>query len=381
MYQILIVDDEPMAIKACRHALPWADFGMDPTWAKLNPIEALDLLKTQMMDACFVDLRMPELSGFEFIQEARKIQPELLFIVLTGYDQYDFVREAFKENVFDYCLKPIQRSEAGSLLPRLESELQRIRIKRDAFDFTISREKIERSLRFRFDDTKNYYLVSIDIHDDLPSTSDRSFVRRLLLSMMGGYHWVKGPHLLHVALPAKRGDADGLQFESIIQLLTQMKERISLSFRILREPINLEQLSLIGKYLVSHVTLRSEDDVYLSLSKLLDLQDNRIERALLEIHQNYSRDLSLRKMANVLEMNYTYFSELFSKVTGRSFTQYLNEVRLSASKRLLTNTNLSISDIAYQVGYNSEQYFSRQFKKLYEISPSRYRKEVVSSET
>lgn len=42
MYQILIVDDEPMAIKACRHALPWADFGMDPTWAKLNPIEALD---------------------------------------------------------------------------------------------------------------------------------------------------------------------------------------------------------------------------------------------------------------------------------------------------------------------------------------------------
>lgn len=129
------------------------------------------------------------------------------------------------------------------------------------------------------------------------------------------------------------------------------------------------------------MTLRSEDDVYLSLSKLLDLQDNRIERALLEIHQNYSRDLSLRKMANVLEMNYTYFSELFSKVTGRSFTQYLNEVRLSAAKRLLANTNLSISDIAYQVGYNSEQYFSRQFKKLYEISPSRYRKEVVSSET
>lgn len=380
MYQILIVDDEPMAIKACQHALPWADFGMNPRWTVLNPLEGLELLKTQMMDVCFVDIRMPELNGFEFIQEARKIQPELLFIILTGYDQYDYVREAFKENAFDYCLKPIQRAEAGSLLPRIEDELFKIRIERDGRQFGEEREVSDLSLDFRVEPHKRYFPLSIEMNDPQEKSMNSSFIRRQFLSIFEGFHLVESPHVLHLLIPVGVDENSELQYEALSELLTGLKERISFIYFLLKEPINLQQLSLIWKAWLSYGVRHKSEDIHFTLHQLLDLQDDRIERALLLIHRDYSQDLSLRFIADELGMNYSYFSELFSKATGQSFTQYLNAIRLNASKELLVKTDLSISDIAYQVGYNSEQYFSRLFRKQFEMSPSNYRKEAVSGE-
>lgn len=380
MYQILIVDDEPMAIKACQHALPWREFGMNPSWTVLNPLEGLELLKMQMIDACFVDIRMPELSGFEFIQEARKIQPELLFVVLTGYDQYEYVREAFQKEAFDYCLKPIQRSEAVSLLPRLEEELSQIRIKRDGISFDENREAIEALFNFRIDSSKRYYLMGVEVPDNHLNATKSSFERRSLLALWNSFHLMEGPQGFHLLIPEHVDDSGELQFEAIVNVIEHMKEKVPLSYRMLKDPINHQHLSLIWKTWIAYGKRHEEGDVFLSTKQFLDLQDDRIERALLEIHRNYPLDLSLRKIADHLDMNYTYFSELFSKATGQSFTQYLNSVRLSASKTLLLNTDLPISDISFQVGYNSEQYFSRLFKKQFDLSPSHYRKEAGSGE-
>lgn len=72
--------------------------------------------------------------------------------------------------------------------------------------------------------------------------------------------------------------------------------------------------------------------------------------------------------------NATYFSTLFKKETGQNFMDYLTELRISKAKELLCGEELSVQDVAEQVGYRDLKYFSRLFKKLTGVSPSDYKK-------
>lgn len=91
------------------------------------------------------------------------------------------------------------------------------------------------------------------------------------------------------------------------------------------------------------------------------------------MHQNYSKAITVEALAK----NYGYsagrFSHIFSQVTGTSPMRYLNEIRLRAAAELLATTSYPISEIASVCGFAAPLYFSRCFKKKYEVSPSEYR--------
>ncbi len=74
------------------------------------------------------------------------------------------------------------------------------------------------------------------------------------------------------------------------------------------------------------------------------------------------------------QMSYGYFSRCFHDIVGVSFIDYCTQVRMEHAKQLLENTDKSIQEIAFSVGYNDEKYFSRTFKKLTGLIPSDYRK-------
>ncbi len=98
-----------------------------------------------------------------------------------------------------------------------------------------------------------------------------------------------------------------------------------------------------------------------------------IARAKQFIHDHQHEDLSLGAVSKAVHTSTFYFCKLFKKATGINFTDYLSRVRIEKAKQLLLNPNLRVSEIAYEVGFQSLTHFNRVFKKIVGQSPTRYR--------
>lgn len=121
--KILIVDDEPVILGGLMKVIgEAAPLGSGVRQAG-NAFEALDIMKGYMPDVTVTDLHMPEKSGFELIDEAREAGLCDRFIILTGYDEFEYVRRALRTGVVDYLLKPIDKQEMADLLERISQEL------------------------------------------------------------------------------------------------------------------------------------------------------------------------------------------------------------------------------------------------------------------
>lgn len=101
-----------------------------------------------------------------------------------------------------------------------------------------------------------------------------------------------------------------------------------------------------------------------------------ITRAKQFIHEHQGEDLSLGQVAKAVNTSTFYFCKMFKKATGVNFTDYLSRVRIEKAKNLLLNPNLRISEIAYEVGFQSLTHFNRVFKKIVGQSPTEYRNQL-----
>lgn len=91
------------------------------------------------------------------------------------------------------------------------------------------------------------------------------------------------------------------------------------------------------------------------------------------IQDHQSEDLTLGQVSKFVNTSSYYFCKMFKRATGLHFTQYLARVRIEKAKNLLLNPNLRISEIAFEVGFQSLTHFNRVFKKITGQSPSEYR--------
>ncbi len=98
-----------------------------------------------------------------------------------------------------------------------------------------------------------------------------------------------------------------------------------------------------------------------------------ITRAKEFIKNNQGEDISLGDVAKAVNTSTFYFCKMFKKATGLNFTDYLSRIRIEKAKNLLLNPNLRISEIAYEVGFQSLTHFNRVFRKLVGQSPTEYR--------
>lgn len=98
-----------------------------------------------------------------------------------------------------------------------------------------------------------------------------------------------------------------------------------------------------------------------------------IKKALEFIDHNYMNKMTLDDVANYVYLNSSYLSQLFKKEMGISFGEYLESIRLKHAKDLIKNSNKAMSDIAEEVGFSSQNYFNRVFKKATSLSPAKYK--------
>ncbi|MCI0534729.1 MAG: helix-turn-helix domain-containing protein [Verrucomicrobiales bacterium] len=104
----------------------------------------------------------------------------------------------------------------------------------------------------------------------------------------------------------------------------------------------------------------------------------QIKRAKEFIQAHHTEDISLGAVAKAVNTSTFYFCKMFKKATGLNFTDYVSRVRIEKAKNLLLNPNLRVSEIAYEVGFQSLTHFNRVFKRVVGQSPTEYRNKLAA---
>lgn len=98
-----------------------------------------------------------------------------------------------------------------------------------------------------------------------------------------------------------------------------------------------------------------------------------IQRAKAFIHSNYQEELSLGRVAREVNASAFYLCKMFRKATGLNFTEYVSRIRVEKARVALSNPQLRVSEIAFDVGFQSLTHFNRVFKNMMGCSPTEYR--------
>jgi AraC-like DNA-binding protein len=107
-----------------------------------------------------------------------------------------------------------------------------------------------------------------------------------------------------------------------------------------------------------------------------DSEPEEITRARQYIAANSDEEISLAEVAKEARMSTFYFCKMFKKITGVNFAHYVSGVRVEKAKNLLLNANYRISEIGYEVGFQSLTHFNRVFRSIAGQSPTEYRKQL-----
>ena len=126
-YRIVIVDDEAIVRDAIRCSIPWDKYQIEPVFCAANAPEALEYLNTHEAELVLTDIRMPVIDGLKLVEMLRARFAEMDFIIISGYADFEYARQAMRFGARDYLLKPV---DTGTLLSavlkaRDEWELQR----------------------------------------------------------------------------------------------------------------------------------------------------------------------------------------------------------------------------------------------------------------
>ena len=104
----------------------------------------------------------------------------------------------------------------------------------------------------------------------------------------------------------------------------------------------------------------------------------RLKMLFKHVQNNYMEPIPLQEVADLCNMNPSYFSRYFKKITGKTFVEYVNYIRLTEAEKLLLTTDLNITQVAFKSGFSNASYFIKIFKKQNGISPNQMKKHILS---
>lgn len=125
MYNVMIVDDEPAIREGLSMVIDWENYGFKVIDTAENGIVALHKLKTDVYQLIIVDIRMPELNGLELIKEIKKLDPNIKVIILSGYSDFSYAKQAITYGVKNYLLKPVDSDELVETITIIKLELDK----------------------------------------------------------------------------------------------------------------------------------------------------------------------------------------------------------------------------------------------------------------
>jgi AraC-like DNA-binding protein len=160
-----------------------------------------------------------------------------------------------------------------------------------------------------------------------------------------------------------------------IRICEKTKEIIVKKLEALLEKKDFEKV--IGLFEILDILSKSKEIEFITSdgynAQLEHSETDRLSEVYKYVQKNFKDNISLSTIANISNLTPQSFCRLFKKRTGKSFVEYLNEVRISAACRYLLDTDWTVSEVAYNCGYKTVSNFNKLFKSISGLSPKVYR--------
>lgn len=417
-WKVLIADDEPKIRRGLRGAVE--DLGSDfQVVAEAEDGEvALELARETRPDILLVDIRMPILNGLELIERLGAISTDWIIIVVTGHDEFEYARQALKLKITDYLLKPVSRETFSNVMESARLELS-ARRKTDLY-LEWSRDQLTQNLpslregfmrrlvagsmsQSEIDENLEFLQLTVPLQMSmicfhlveraLGVGSGREGYRRLMLLTLKNL--VSEAIAKVLKLDQNPGGLGSWRHESQQSSLPLVFEDDTETIIALLPPLDSATLAAFQAEIEQHssATLHHTPSISVGtvvnglgeLPELFDLLSNELlergnSESFIQLIQNYLEthfrkpDLTLEEVAAEIQLSPGYLSRILKQKTGASFIDYVTRLRIKKATQLMADPAARVFEIAERVGYRSQHYFSRAFKKVLGISPSDYRK-------
>ena len=126
-YKVILVDDEAEVIDIMEAKIRWSELGFEVVGSAKNGVKALELVEKLQPDVVLTDIRMPYMDGLELSRKLNQDYPNIYIILCTGFDEFEYAKEAVHLDIKEYLLKPISAAELSESLMRLKENLDKER--------------------------------------------------------------------------------------------------------------------------------------------------------------------------------------------------------------------------------------------------------------
>lgn len=409
IYTVIVADDEDELREAVCTMIPWEALGFHLVGSASNGLDALELVERLEPDLLLTDIRMPFISGIELARQVREIRPAMHIAFLSGYDDFEYAKQAIQYNIISYMLKPLT-------MDGLAAELKSIHEKIDARYAGLRRADASHADRAAFLIPlvlAQYDNAPADLEERLRNaaaacgllrgTDDRSTLVVLAASLEGAADYEAGftqlveqsanKYLRHFvfyccgrAVAVLLGNPS--DFEEYLHILAdeicQLAERAlgrTANVGVSREFAHLSALNDAYRQAVEALHTAAEGEGGVSFTADARKTGSLCDRALEIIDQHYmDEDLSLASLSAMLDVSPNHLSACIKKSEGETFINILVRRRMETAQTLLLTTDLQIQEIARRCGYTDQHYFSYCFKKYSGTSPVALRRARAAGE-
>ena len=162
--RIFLVEDEVIALRALERKI--ADLGGDyeVIGTAMNGVQALKMLPAAVPDVVITDIRMPDMDGIELTERIQKEYPNVIPVIATGYQEFEYAQQAIRLGVKDYLLKPVEPSELGKCLAGCEALVKK-RARRNVVSFLIGSEQVSLEASASGSYTVAYFIIANALSD------------------------------------------------------------------------------------------------------------------------------------------------------------------------------------------------------------------------
>ena len=124
MYKLLIADDEQWIRQGLCEVIDWKAYSISQVWEAEDGGNALDIVRKILPDIIITDIRMPDISGLEFSNIVKQEYPQIKIILISGYQDFNYAKEAITLGVYNYILKPLNENEIIKTIQKCISDLE-----------------------------------------------------------------------------------------------------------------------------------------------------------------------------------------------------------------------------------------------------------------
>ncbi|TCK88024.1 two-component system response regulator YesN [Natranaerovirga hydrolytica] len=328
MYRVLIVDDEQLMREALNIMISKID-GFEVIGAVDNGEEAIQVCKNKAIDIVFMDIMMPGISGIEASKKICFHNPNITIFIVSAYTDFEFAREALKVKVKEYISKPVSFGKIRELLEDYKANNKDNTKPLDSL-ITLIKEK---------DFKKIYY--------DIPSIAETL------------YEFAEGDEKELKTMCEK-------MIHGLIEYMdyfSHSKVRVEDFFTTLNVDFKEKNSLVFWLYNVINFAIEQKSVKKYTL----------LENVFKYINDNIEKDIGLNEIVEECAVSQGYLSRIFKKQLNVSVMEYIHMRKLIRAKAYFTFSDVSIAEVAFQLGYNEGSYFSKVFKKYEKITAYQYK--------